>query len=98
MPQSFCTVCRRRIPKGSRCKAHAIKSPSNRAWHEPGALLVRAAVLERDGHACVRCGSAECLEVHHKVPARAGGSTSLENLVTLCFDCHLGAERGDYAR
>jgi 5-methylcytosine-specific restriction endonuclease McrA len=89
---SFCTVCRRRIPKGSRCKRHAIRSPSNRAWHEPGALVVRHHVMERDGFACTRCGATENLEVHHVEPARLGGRTMPENLVVLCADCHRAAE------
>ena len=92
MPGSFCTVCRARIAKGSRCKRHTVRSPSNRAWHEPGAARERQKVLARDGHRCVRCGSEEQLEVHHRVAAADGGPTSLGNCVTLCFDCHLAAE------
>jgi 5-methylcytosine-specific restriction endonuclease McrA len=92
MPGSFCTVCRRRIPKGSRCRRHAVRSPSNRAWHEPGATRARRKVLERDG-ACVVCGATEHLEAHHVVAARHGGATSPENLVVLCSDCHREAER-----
>jgi 5-methylcytosine-specific restriction endonuclease McrA len=92
MPGSFCTVCRRRIAKGSRCKRHAIKSPSNRSWHAPGAQRVHAQVLERDGYRCPRCGATENLEVHHVDAAEEGGPTTLENCVTLCFHCHLEIE------
>jgi 5-methylcytosine-specific restriction endonuclease McrA len=49
-------------------------------------------VLERDRHACTKCGSTDGLEVHHVIPAAAGGATSLENLETLCVSCHLVAE------
>lgn len=92
MSGSFCTICRVRIAKGSRCKRHAVKSPSNRSWHQPGATITRLRVLERDGYACTRCGATRDLEVHHLVPARDGGPTTLENCVTLCFDCHREAE------
>jgi 5-methylcytosine-specific restriction endonuclease McrA len=93
MPGSFCTVCRARIPKGSRCKRHAVKSPSNRSWHEPGASLVRARVRERDAHRCTICDAVEDLEIHHRVPARDGGATTMENCVTLCHDHHVEAEK-----
>jgi 5-methylcytosine-specific restriction endonuclease McrA len=92
MPGSFCTVCRARIPKGSRCKRHAVKSPSNLSWHQRGAARVRQLVLERDRHRCTVCGSAKDLEVHHRVPASADGATSLENCVTLCGGCHRALE------
>jgi 5-methylcytosine-specific restriction endonuclease McrA len=99
MPGSFCTVCRARIPKGSRCSKHAIRSPSNKAWHRPGATRLRARVLSRDDHRCVRCGSTEELSVHHIVPARHGGSDDLLNLQLLCADCHRVADRmTDYTR
>lgn len=93
MPTSFCVICRTRIPRGSRCKRHALKSPSNREWHRPGAARVRERVLERDGHRCTRCGSSERLEVHHIVPVAKGGPTSLETCVTLCHGCHAEAAR-----
>jgi 5-methylcytosine-specific restriction endonuclease McrA len=90
MPGSFCTVCRRRIPKGSRCTRHAIRSPSNRAWHRPGAARVRANLLAQG--CCRICGSTQDLEVHHVISAADGGPTTPENLVVLCHDHHLEAE------
>jgi 5-methylcytosine-specific restriction endonuclease McrA len=92
MPGSFCTICRRRIKSGSRCSKHRIVSPSSRSWHERGAARVREQVLARDGYACTRCGAGERLQVHHIVPARADGATTMENCVTLCFDCHIAVE------
>ena len=92
MPQSFCTVCRQRIPKGSRCRRHALKSPSNRSWHERGAQQVRQRVLKRDGYKCTRCGSTDDLEIHHVIPAADGGPTSMENLIVLCHQHHGEAE------
>jgi 5-methylcytosine-specific restriction endonuclease McrA len=87
MSGSFCTVCRRRIPKGSRCSQHRVRSPSSRASHEPGAAAVKAQVLEGDGR-CVRCGSTEDLEVDHVVPASRGGETTADNLRVVCRECH----------
>lgn len=50
-------------------------------------------VLKRDSFSCVRCGASGNgvrLEVHHRVPFAKGGSDSLTNLETLCFDCNRG--------
>ena len=49
-------------------------------------------VLERDGR-CVRCDSTERLQVHHVVGAEHAGPTTMENLITLCADCHIVVER-----
>lgn len=53
---------------------------------------VRREVLERDDHACVRCGSRAGvvpLEVAFVVPLSQGGATGLGNLITLCPNCHV---------
>jgi 5-methylcytosine-specific restriction endonuclease McrA len=92
MAGSFCTVCRRRTAKGSRCRLHPVRSPSNRAWHEPGATRTRLRVLKRDDFKCTRCGSASDLEVHHIVGSADGGATTMANCITLCHDCHVAAE------
>jgi 5-methylcytosine-specific restriction endonuclease McrA len=95
VPQSFCTVCRRRIPKGSRCKRHPKPpSPSSRAWR--GASAVRQEVLNRD-RGCRLCGRTEDLQVHHVVPARDGGATEASNLLVLCGYCHLRVEKDEPA-
>lgn len=61
-----------------------------RIWQE-----TKAAVFERDSHACCRCGtSAGTLDAHHRIARGGGGSTKPEisfgmaNLVTLCRACH----------
>lgn len=53
---------------------------------------IRAAVLTRDGYACVRCGR-ECLpsqspDIHHRLARSAGGPDTMSNLITLCRPCH----------
>lgn len=49
---------------------------------------VRAAVYERDGHACVLCGDTRAIHIHHVIPRSHGGSNEEENLVCLCPYCH----------
>lgn len=52
----------------------------------------RNQMLERDGHACIWCGSTQWLEADHIVRYADGGTHDLTNLRTLCHDCH--ATRG----
>lgn len=49
---------------------------------------VRAAVYERDGHACVTCGSGDDLTLDHVVPWSRGGSDAADNLQTMCRPCN----------
>ena len=56
-------------------------------------------VRERDKHTCQHCGTPEdgrAHDVHHKIPFRAFDSyeeaNRLENLITLCPNCHRRAE------
>ena len=56
---------------------------------------VRALVLERDDHACARCGVnivGRVASIHHRVRRSQGGRNTPENLVTLCgsgvTECH----------
>ena len=55
--------------------------------HRMGVGKRRAAVHARD-RVCVRCGSTERLEVHHREPVVHGGSNELEELELLCARCH----------
>jgi hypothetical protein len=50
--------------------------------------VIRNDVIERDGGKCVICGSKEILEVHHIRPIKSKGNNTMENLQTLCEDCH----------
>ena len=50
---------------------------------------IRKSVIIRDGNRCQECGKTNCkLEVHHIVPRRMNGSSSMSNLITLCEKCH----------
>ena len=43
----------------------------------------------RDKYTCQDCGSTENLEVHHLLPISQGGKNTLNNLKTVCHDCHV---------
>ena len=58
---------------------------------------LRAAVLHRDGYCCQISGRGKglpapialsILNVHHKVPVHAGGTDTMENLITVSLDAH----------
>ncbi len=49
----------------------------------------RCRVWERDGGACVKCGSQQGLQVDHIVPVARGGGCEEENLRLLCSHCNL---------
>ncbi len=54
---------------------------------------IRKAVILRDGCKCKECGkSGSALEVHHIRPRRLNGSNTLDNLITLCRECHQKTE------
>lgn len=54
----------------------------------------RNAVLFRDDYTCQECGDEDpWLHVHHKIPRTEGGTDHIDNLVSLCPDCH--ADRHD---
>ncbi len=49
----------------------------------------RAHALDRDKYTCQCCGKKnKRLEVHHIIYRSNGGSDDLDNLITLCEDCH----------
>lgn len=54
---------------------------------------IRKAVILRDNCKCMECGETNCkLEVHHIKPRRLNGSSTLDNLITLCTKCHQKTE------
>lgn len=60
-----------------------------KSWHQN-----RKKAIERDDGECVICGADDRIEVHHITPFRKFGlenekeANRLENLLTLCPDCH----------
>jgi RNA-directed DNA polymerase len=58
--------------------------PEKVAW-----LETRAEVLKRDEYRCVECGNVFVpFEIHHEIPQKEGGEDKLDNLQTLCEQCH----------
>lgn len=54
---------------------------------------IRKAVILRDKCKCMECGKQNTkLEVHHIKPRRLKGSNTLDNLITLCQNCHQKTE------
>lgn len=57
---------------------------------------IRWKAIFRDDEQCVECGEEDNLEVHHITPVYDGGEKyDLDNLVTLCEDCHIDVQYGD---
>ena len=55
----------------------------------------RAHALDRDKYTCQCCGKKHTrLEVHHIIYRSNGGSDDLDNLITLCEDCHSNIHDG----
>jgi 5-methylcytosine-specific restriction endonuclease McrA len=98
-PQKDCawTLCGATAERGRYClthyrqrlaQLHQSQSPSERKQkYGKGWNTIRSAIIERDGKACVACGAASPLEVHHMHET----SRRPEHLVTLCKKCHSAA-------
>ena len=63
---------------------------------------LRARCKARDGYRCRRCGwrassrwDRSRLHAHHVVDRARGGRDRLDNLITLCADCHVKAHSGN---
>ena len=50
--------------------------------------MMRERVLRRDSWRCQECGAFENLHVHHMKPRSQLGGDTMDNLITLCADCH----------
>ena len=79
---------------------HKLKNPNVSGWGYQkgtnyGFANARAHALDRDNYTCQHCGARHTrLEVHHIVFRSQGGSDDLDNLITLCEDCHHNLHKG----
>jgi group II intron reverse transcriptase/maturase len=49
----------------------------------------RARAMRRDKGTCQHCGiDCKTMDVHHIIPREQGGTDDLDNLITLCRECH----------
>jgi 5-methylcytosine-specific restriction endonuclease McrA len=99
MTLRFCLTCNAHHPTGSTCpkreRQRYAASSQRRTRSTVRWQQARAAARRRDGNRCRRCGSTRNLQVHHIVSLANGGARyDLENLETLCFDCHRRVEGG----
>jgi 5-methylcytosine-specific restriction endonuclease McrA len=51
-------------------------------------------VFDRDGRKCRHCGWTDGLHPHHIVYRSQMGSDRLDNLITLCWQCHRALHDG----
>lgn len=49
---------------------------------------LRKKALHRDHHQCTQCGATHNLEVDHIHNVASGGTHHIDNLQTLCRECH----------
>lgn len=75
--------------------------PFNRHWGYQkgpnyGFANVKAACLNRDNYTCQCCKTKKgTLHAHHIIYRRNGGADTLDNLITLCEECHKKLHRGE---
>lgn len=90
----FARVC-------SSCLAPAAQYHRESQRERRRAVLLRTAVIERDGKRCRYCGcdvrtdsrkGLDVLEVDHVVALRNGGLSTLDNLVVACRRCNLSKQ------
>ena len=59
-----------------------------RARVDVRALSLRRGVFSRDNNTCQRCGTKDVSVIRHVNPVIYGGTTTLDNLITLCKTCN----------
>ena len=57
-------------------------------------INVQRSGRERDNYTCQICGSRNHSEGHHIFDYSFGGAASLDNIVTLCRECHTKVHQG----
>lgn len=83
----LCVVCGKEFEPYREHQKYCSKQCRNRADKNDRRFSgIREYVLDRDGYACVQCGSTRQLAVHHKDCKKFNNSP--DNLVTLCRSCH----------
>ncbi len=65
-----------------------VKRKRGEVNREPIPKEIMNQVWNRDGGACVECGSRENLEFDHIIPVSKGGATTYRNLQILCQSCN----------
>lgn len=58
-------------------------------------VVIKPYVLKRDGYKCQMCGSKENLQIHHEILSKKYAPINIDNLVTLCKDCHINKLHGE---
>lgn len=86
----FCWMLSRDTSSGWHHASETPKKLIRQARYGKGKIsqLRRESVYERDGNACVACGSTDDLTLDHKIPRSRGGTNAEENLQTMCKPCN----------
>lgn len=92
-PREQCEECQRTIAEHGRMPPrhmmqHGYEMMRRPAFKQTIPAALRRAVYERDNHACRQCGARENLSIDHIYPEVWGGTTTLDNLQTLCRLCN----------
>lgn len=75
--------------------AHLAAMPYAQYLQTPYWKCVRAMAMERDGGRCRMCNSAGPIQVHHRTYEHRGSEHEhLDDLTTLCADCHQRHHKG----
>ena len=86
-PKKYCSrVCFKEY-----FKAHFAKSgEDNKFWKNGSIAFWKRKVLDRDKNTCQSCNFSEegIMEVDHIIEKSIGGQNRLDNLITLCPNCH----------
>jgi hypothetical protein len=80
-----------------RYNAPIAETPWNGAGPRQVTWVQKVTAFERDAWKCVVCGSGGPLELDHAMALMNGGNNELDNLHTLCHECHVAKTRLDFA-
>jgi 5-methylcytosine-specific restriction endonuclease McrA len=73
-----CTRCFKRLLKLDKFKPSA----------DGRSQSIKTFVLFRDEGKCLECGTDKNISTHHVIALKDGGEDEINNVITLCFDCH----------